>query len=115
MVVFRSSASSVVGELALGLMGQDFYLAPYMLGQDRSFTDNRQVIATSDAFQESGLAGEWATGVSDHFCERWPDYIELDDGDGRLHASFPARSLTVWSVGRVVRPPFPWLSSHFRR
>ncbi|WP_433319930.1 hypothetical protein ACQP0U_15260 [Micromonospora sp. CA-269861] len=97
----------ICGHLALGLTGQDFYLAPYMLGQDRSFADDRYGYCHLRCLQESGLAGKWAAGVSDHFCERWPDFVELDDGDRRIHASFPARSLTVWSVeGWFATIPF---------
>ncbi|MEU4402281.1 hypothetical protein [Micromonospora orduensis] len=102
----------ICGRLTLGLIGQDCYLAPYMLGQDRSFTDDRFGQCHLKCLQESGLSRKWAAGVADYFCERWPDFVELDGGGRRVHGNFPAKSLVLWSIeGWFATLPFSSLRS----
>ncbi|CCH18827.1 Protein of unknown function [Micromonospora lupini str. Lupac 08] len=93
--------------LTLGLVGQDFYLAPYFLDTDRSFADGRYGQCHLKCLQESGLGRRWASGVSDYFCRRWPDWIGIDGGASRVHVSPPTRGIILWSAqGWFAELPF---------
>ncbi|MEV7988110.1 hypothetical protein [Micromonospora sp. NPDC085948] len=95
------------GRLSLGLSGQDFYLAPYFLGPDRSGTDDRYGQCHLRCLRESGLACRWASGVGDYFCRRWPDWTGVRGDAWRVHVSPPARTLILWSAhGWFAMLPF---------
>ncbi|WP_410818092.1 hypothetical protein [Micromonospora sp. 050-3] len=88
-------------------MGQDFYLAPYSLGPDRSGTDDRSGQCHLRCLRESGLGRRWASGSSDYFCRRWPDWTGVDGGAWRVHVSPRARTFVLWSAhGWFAQLPF---------
>lgn len=86
------------GRLALGLVGQDFYLAPYAITGDRSFADDRYGQCHLKCLREAGLAEGWARAIEEHYKLRWPDYWESDDKSWRVHASYTMRECVVWNA-----------------